>query len=68
MTHLYHGYNYTVKKGLSYTLTKMRMHHNTNLLMECLFVDGGMEWTGVCRWELIQENDQTRTSEIQNTI
>ena len=27
-----------------------------------------MEWTGVCRWEFIQENDQSRTSEIQNTI
>jgi hypothetical protein len=27
-----------------------------------------MEWTGVCMWELIQENEQTRTGEIQNTI
>ena len=58
----------TVKKVLSYTLPKMRVRHDTNLLMECLFVDGWMEWTGVCRWELIQENDQTRTSEIQSTI
>ena len=58
----------TVKKVLSYTLPKMRRRHDTNLLMECLFVDGWMEWTGVCRWELIQENDQTRTGEIQNTI
>jgi hypothetical protein len=33
-----------------------------------MFICGWMEWTGVCRWELIHENDQTRTSEIQNTI
>ena len=47
----------------------MRMrHHDTNLLMECLFVDEWMELIGVCRWELIQANDHTRTSEIQNTI
>jgi hypothetical protein len=36
--------------------------------MKCLFVDGWMEWTGVCRWELKQENEQGRTSEILNTI
>ena len=58
----------TVKKVLSYTLPKMRVRHDTNLLMECLFVDGWMKWTGACRWELIQKNYQTRTSEIQNTI
>ena len=38
---LIHGYNYTVKKVLSYTLPKMRMHHNQWRLVN--FVLGGAE-------------------------
>ena len=45
----------------------MRMHHKLYKSADGMFIFGWMEWTGVCRWELIQENDHTRKSEIQNT-